>query len=42
MLGWGHMRAQIGKASSSLTSLQISTSSTPALTGPEMPEETKT
>ena len=37
------MRAQIGKASSSLTSLQISTSSsTPALPGPEAPEETKT
>ena len=37
------MRAQIGKASSSLTSLQISTSSsTPALPGPETPEETKT
>jgi len=37
------MRAQIGKASSSLTSLQISTSSsTPALPGPEAPGETKT
>src|SRR5271157_280198 len=37
------MRAQIGKASSSLTSLQISTSSsTPALPGPEAPRETKT
>ena len=37
------MRAQIGKASSSLTSLQISTSSsTPALPGPEVPGETKT
>src|SRR5271157_470681 len=36
------MRAQIGKASSSLTSLQISTSSnTPALTSPEADEETK-
>ena len=37
------MRAQIGKASSSLTSLQISTSSNmPALPGPEVPGETKT
>jgi len=37
------MRAQIGKASSSLTSLQISTSSsTPALPGPEAPRETMT
>src|SRR5271157_4283554 len=37
------MRAQIGKVSSSLTSLQISTSSsTPALPGPEAPGETKT
>ena len=36
------MRAQIGKASSNLTSLQISTStSTPALPGPEAPGETK-
>jgi hypothetical protein len=36
------MCVQIGKASSNLTSLQISTSpSTPALLGPEAPEETK-
>jgi len=36
------MRAQIGKASSSLTSLQISTSSsTPALTAPETPGESE-
>ena len=36
------MRAQIGKASSSLTSLQISTSSAPALISPEAPEDAKT
>ena len=38
-----NMRAQIGKAWDSLTNLQISTSSsTPALPDPEVPEETKT